>query len=299
MSLKVKAHGALFLVALFYGLAFVWAKDIIPEYIGPFGLVFIRVAVGLIVFTTISSFSNTPKKISKEDFPRIFLCGMFGVGINMLCFFKGLSITGPINASILMLGAPVIVMILSTIILKDKITSRKVLGAILGITGSLTILLLNKKLEFAATTFIGDLFVFINALSYGLYIILVKSITQKYNGITVLKWIFLFGLLIVAPFGLGEFISADYSVIPTKVWCELAFVVICTTIFTYLLNFYAISKLPPTTVSVYIYLQPLIATTVAILLGKDELTLIKVLGGSLICIAVYLVSFKSKSKINV
>lgn len=294
MPLKTKAYAAAFLVALIYGLNYTIAKDVMPTYVKPFGLILLRVLGATILFWGVSFF--TPKqKIEKSDFLRIFIAAIFGVCVNMLAFFKGLSLTSPINASVIMVNTPIIVLILSTIILKERITIIKFFGILIGLLGAILLILYGKSITPGDNPLYGNILVFVNALCFGLYLIIVKKLTQKYDVITLVKWLYLFGLILVIPFGLNDVLAIQWHYIPTPIYLSIAFVLIFTTFFAYLLNIIALKSLKPTTLSAFIYLQPLIASAYALLTNKDSLNVIKIIAAILIFSGVYLVT-KSNSK---
>ncbi len=294
MQNKTNAYIAAFLVALIYGLNYTIAKEVMPTYIKPFGLILLRVLGAAILFWGLSLFM-TKQKVEKSDFLRIFVAAVFGVCINMLAFFKGLSMTSPINASVIMVNTPIIVLILSTIILKEKITLIKILGILVGLFGAILLIVYGKSITPGDNPFYGNILVFVNATCYGLYLIVVKKLTQKYDTITLVKWLYLFGLILVIPFGLSEVQEVKWQHIPTPIYYNIAFVLVFTTFFAYLLNIVALKKLKPTTLSTFIYLQPLIASGYALLTNKDSLNTIKVIAAVLIFSGVYLVT-KSNAK---
>ena len=291
MSKRNWALIAATMVSLIYGVSFTIAKDVMPNYVKPYGFILIRVFGATILFWLISIFRPT-EKIQHKDFPRIIAAAFFGVALNMLTFFKGLSFTSPISAAVIMVTTPIIVLILSTIIMKEKMIKRKIFGILLGLFGTGFLILYGKSIGNAANAPLGNLLVFINAVSYAFYLILVKKLMDKYNAFTFVKWIYTFGLLMVLPFGWSEYQEIQWATIPTYILWEIVFVVLFTTFFTYLFNLVSMRELKPTTVAVFIYLQPLFATIFAISLGKDELTLVKIVSAVLIFVGVYLVTQK-------
>ena len=295
MSKRSWALIAATMVSLIYGVSFTIAKDVMPTYIKPFGFILLRVFGATILFWLISFFGPT-EKIQLKDFPRIIAAAFFGVALNMLTFFKGLSFTSPISAAVIMVTTPIIVLILSTIIMKEKMIKRKIFGILLGLFGTGFLILYGRSIGNAANAPLGNLLVFINAVSYAFYLIIVKKLMDKYNAFTFVKWIYTFGLLMVLPFGWSEYQEIQWATIPTYILWEIVFVVVFTTFFTYLFNLLSMRELKPTTVSVFIYLQPLFATIFAISLGKDELTLVKIVSAVLIFVGVYLVTQKKKSR---
>ncbi|MGX7667332.1 DMT family transporter [Flavobacterium pedocola] len=295
MKARTYALMAAWTVALIYGVTFTIAKDVMPKHIDAFGFIFLRVGGSMLLFWLSSLFVKT-EKIERKDFPRILAAAFFGVAFNMLTFFKGLSYTSPIMGAVLMVTTPMIVLVLSAIIMKERMKKRKVLGILLGLAGTVTLILYGKSTINAPNASLGNLLVFVNALSYGFYLILVKKLMDKYNAFSFVKWIYLFGFLMVIPFGWGEFQAVDWHSVPTSALLKIGFVVVFSTFLTYLLNLLSMRELKPTTVAVFIYLQPLFASIFAIGLGKDEPSWVKLGSTLLIFIGVYLVTQKKTEK---
>lgn len=291
MSKRTWALFAATLVSIIYGVTFTIAKDVMPKYVEPFGFITMRVGGSVLLFWLVSFF-GPKEKIALEDFPRIAAAAFFGVALNMLTFFKGLSYTSPIMGAVLMVTTPMIVLILSAIIMKERMQKRKIFGIILGLAGTVTLILYGKSMVNAPNATLGNLLVFINAISYGFYLILVKKLMDKYNAFTFVKWIYTFGFIMVLPFGWSEFQAINWTTIPMVIFWKIGFVVVFSTFLTYLLNLVSMRELKPTTVAVFIYLQPLFATIFAVSLGKDELSLVKLLSAVLIFAGVYLVTQK-------
>jgi drug/metabolite transporter (DMT)-like permease len=191
-----------------------------------------------------------------------------------------------------MVTTPIIVLILSAIIMKERMEVRKIIGILLGLFGTGFLILYGQSIGNATNASLGNFLVFINAVSYGFYLIVVKKLMDKYNAFTFVKWIYTFGLLMVIPFGWSEYQEIQWQTIPTMILWEIGFVVVFTTFFTYLFNLVSMRELKPTTVAVFIYLQPLFATIFAMSLGKDQLTWVKVLSAVLIFGGVFLVTKK-------
>ncbi|WP_333875766.1 DMT family transporter [Flavobacterium sp.] len=293
-----KRNWALFaatLVSVIYGVSFTIAKDVMPTYVKPYGFILLRVLGAAVLFWLVS-FWGPKERIQAVDFPRIIAAALFGVALNMLTFFKGLSYTSPISSAVIMVTTPIIVLILSSILMKERMELRKIIGILLGLLGTGFLILYGKSIGNATNAPLGNLLVFINAVSYGFYLIIVKKLMDKYNAFTFVKWIYTFGLLMVIPFGWNEYQEIQWETIPSLVLWEIVFVVVFTTFMTYLLNLVSMRELKPTTVAVFIYLQPLFATVFAMSLGKDELTVVKLLSAVLIFIGVYLVLQKKKSQ---
>ena len=291
------SHIALIIVNLIYALNYTIAKDVMPEYIQPSGFILLRVIGGSILFFLTHLFF-VKERVKKKDFFRLMLCGLFGVAINQLFFFEGLNLTTPINAAIIMTISPVLVIITSGIIIKEKITVRKIIGIFLGLIGACILILNSGDISFENDFFTGNILVLINATSYAIYLVLVKTLMKRYNPITVMFYVFIFGLIFVLPFGIDEIQKIDLTTFNEEIYLKIGFVVICTTFIAYMFNAFALKSLNPSVVSVYIYLQPLLASLIAIALNSDSLSLVKILSAIFIFSAVFLVSIPSKKVIT-
>ena len=292
MNKTLLAHLSLLVANLIYAINYTFAKDVMPIYIEPSGFILLRV-IGALSLFAIAYFVFVKEKVERKDLFRLAICGVFGVAINQLLFFEGLNLTTPINAAIIMTSNPILVMIMSFLIIKEKITFRKGLGILLGIIGASALILNGGDISLDTNMQLGNLFVLINATSYGLYLVIVKPMMVKYHPITVMFFVFSFGLLYVIPFGFSNLVAVNWSIIPTTIYWEIAFVVICTTFIAYLFNSSALKQLNPSTVSIYIYLQPILATLFAIFRESDTLDETKIIASIIIFTGVYLVSVRS------
>ena len=289
MNSKILAHLALLSANLIYALNYTLAKDVMPNYIQPSGFILLRVISAIILFTVCYIFF-VKEKICSKDLALFFLCGILGVTINQLFFFQGLNLTTPINAAIIMTTNPILVIVISLIFLKEQITIKKTAGVFFGILGATILISNNGSLDFNNNYIKGNLFIFLNATSYALYLVLVKPLIKKYNAVTVMMIVFLFGSIFVIPFGLDELMSVEWMLMPKIIVLEVLFVLIFTTFLAYLLNSSALKKLNPTTVSTYIYLQPILASIFAILLHSDQFDTTKIVSIILVFFGIYLVS---------
>jgi len=292
---NIAPHLALIGVNLIYGANYVIAKEVTPLFIKPFGLVCIRVTGGLLLFS-IFHFFFVRESVERKDIPKLIICGFFGVVLNQLLFLKGLSLTSPINASLIMITTPILVMVMASFLIKEKITLNKALGIGLGALGVLIIQLQGEAN--VSGDLLGDLFIFLNAASYALYLVLVKPLMNKYSPFTVLKWIFGIGFPLVWMVGFQEFSMIEWTDFPTGIWAALGYIVVGTTFLTYLLNMFALKRVNPSLVGIYIYTQPIIAAFIAVSLGKESLSPVKLIAGGLIFLGVYLVSRKKEGKLN-
>lgn len=297
----LKAHLALLGANLIYGANYIIAKGVMPNKIGPSAFIFLRVVGAGILFWLIKSFIK--EKIEKSDFLRLIICGFLGVAANQLLFFHGLNLTSPIDASIIIIAIPIVVLIFSAIILKEKITRNKLLGIVVGGVGAIALIAYGNKAE-GTSSLLGNALIFLNACSYGLYLVLVKPLMKKYNALTVISWVFLFGFFFMFPFGLPDFLQTDFSTFTTQTYVAVAFVIIGTTFLAYLFNIYALKTVSPSVTGSYVYLQPAISFLMvgfyAYFLNDasyaQDINLVKVVSCFLVISGVYLISKKPKIK---
>jgi len=286
-----------FLAALIYGVSFTVAKEVMPLYIQPFGFILLRVLGAALLFWGVGIFLKK-EKIEVKDYPRLLLAAIFGIALNQLSFFKGLSMTTPINASVIMVCSPIIVLIFSSFLLNEKATKKKLLGIFIGLFGAVLLIIFGKDIGSASNASLGNLLVLVNASSYALYLILIKNLTKKYHAITLAKWLYLIGLLMVIPFGFSELSVVNWESLPLPIIYRIGFIIVFTSFMTYMFNLFAIKELKPTTLSIFIYLQPVIASSYALLVGSDSLNIIKIGSTILIFIGVYLVTRKPKEALD-
>jgi len=292
---KYKIHIALFIVSLIYGATFTIAKVVMNGYIPPFAFIMLRIWTATILLFIFHSVFIKEKIRDKSDLRKIGICAVFGVVANMLLFFKGLSLTVPINGSVLMMNTPIFVVIFAAILLKEKLSVLKI-GGILVASAGAVLLIAGTTLSFSSTTATGDLLVTANAIVYAFYLVYAKPLAQKYHPLTVTLYCFMIGSVLVIPFAWNDFTQIQWSGFPAKIWIYTAFITVGATFFTYVLNAYALRHASPSLVGTYIYLQPVLATLIAIFSGKDELTFQKMIFIAIIFSGVYLVSRKTEMR---
>ncbi len=263
------------------------------NFVKPFAFVLIRV-VGAATLFWLMGLLYKGEKIEKKDFLTIFAAALFGVGINMLLFLKGLEFTTPIHASVIMTIIPIIILVLSAIFLNEKLTKLKIAGVVLGFCGGVLLTALGESDRPGDNVTLGNLFIFLNALSYSVYVILIKRLTARYHPFTFVKWMFFFGVFLVLPFGYSEFTEIQWQSFSPYIWFSVAFVVVGATFGTYFFNPLSLRSLKASTVGVFIYLQPVIAGLFALTMGADSIDAIKIIAMCLIFSGVYLVTKKRK-----
>jgi len=281
-----------------YGVNHTIAKEVMPIYVQPLGFIILRVLGASILFWLIS-FWGPKEKIDKKDYLRMGLCALLGMGLNMLVFFKGLSLSTPINSAVLITTTPIIVLVLSAIVIKEKILGRKVIGIGIGLLGALGLILFGSEIRQDAPNIpLGNFLILCNSIFYGSYLIVAKTLITKYHPFTFMKWLFTLGILICLPFGYQEFTEIKWAELPIEALWRIAFVIIGTTFCTYLFNIFALTQLKASTLSAFVYVQPLIGISYAIVAGQDRLTTVKIIAACLVLIGVYLASKKPKIKVG-
>jgi drug/metabolite transporter (DMT)-like permease len=294
MNKRLLAHLALFAANLIYGINYTVAKEVMPDYIEPLGFILVRVTGSVVLFWLCYALFYY-EKVKKGDLLKLAVCGLFGVAINQMLFFEGLNLTTPINAAVIMVSNPILVLLFGIFLATERFSTKKGIGVALGALGAIVLITNGGQLSINNEYFWGNIMVFINASSYAVYLVLVKPLMQKYKPITVISWVFLFGILFVIPFGWSDFQAIQWATMPSGILWRVAFVVIGTTFLAYLFNIYGLKTLNPSTVSTYIYLQPVLASIVAIMASSDSLDITKIGSSILIFLGVYLVSHKTKA----
>ncbi len=259
----------------------------------PLAIVFLRILGAGLLFWLLSLFAKT-QQVEPKDMKKLVWLALFGVCINQVFFLYGLSITTPINSSIIMISNPIMVLIFTWVVLREKITVFKIGGLGLAILGALMILSTRGNFELGSDTLAGDLMTLLNSASWAVFVVFTKPIMSKYNTTTVMRWVFLFGSIYIIPLGVVDTLHTNWNNFTMHAVLALAFVVVATTFFAYYLNIYGLQQLSPNTVSAYIYLQPLLATLFAVMMGQDKLTPTKLLSGALIISGLYLITKKNK-----
>jgi len=279
-----------------YGLNHTIMKVIMPDFIGPLGLVLLRVISASLLFGGLSLFYPS-EKVDTRDALRILAAAFFGMCLNMLFFIKGLSLSTPINSSVIITIMPIIVLILSAIFVGEKITWRKAGGIAAGFLGAITLVLYGSAFTKNAPNIpLGNFYMLINAFSFGAFLVLMKPISKKYHVITLMKWMFPLGVLLNLPVGWEELSAVSFSSLPFDAVWRIGFVLLFTTFLAYLLNMYALREVPPSTIGAFTYLQPIIAIGYATLSGNDQMDGIKLLATTLVFVGVYMVTQREQNK---
>jgi drug/metabolite transporter (DMT)-like permease len=283
------AHIALIFTNLFFALNISAVKHLTSNnLVQAFGLNVVRVGVSVLLFWAMYLLRPVNIKIDKSDRMRLFLCAVSGIAINQLLFIKGLSLTYPIHAALLLLITPILIVFIAAWLLKERLGILKLIGLVLGISGALVLVLAKDSIGNGNNVLLGDLFIIINAISYTIYFIIVKPLMLKYNAVVVLRWVFTIGLILVLPFGWIEFTEIPWLKYNAIDFTSMGLIVITGTFLAYLFNLYGIKILGPSVAGFYIYTQPVFAALIAMFFLHEQLELYKILAAVLIFSGVYL-----------
>lgn len=301
MNQKFKGSIFILLANICFALNTSVSRMLIPENMHPLGLSQLRIAFAFLGFFIIGLFLKNTHKFNTKDHIRLLICGILGTSFNQLSFLEGLSLTSPVDASLICTCTPILTMLFASILIKEPITYKKAIGVIIGMSGAIVILYssINHTSAGQTSSLSGDLLVGLSCVVYSLYLVLVRPIMMRHSAIHVMKWIFFYGTICTIPFCYDKlfFYTTDaISYLPSKdILNKLLFTLFIGTLLPYMLVAFSLKLLRPTTVSMYNYLQPLITSVMAISIGQDVFTWNKPFAALLIFMGVYLV-ITSKSK---
>jgi drug/metabolite transporter (DMT)-like permease len=291
---KWKAHLAVLLTNIFFGANFSAVQYIAKRGVPPFGLNVIRVGVSSLLFWLLLLFFKQKAWIKKEHLPRFLLCAITGVVINQVLFIKGLTLTLSIHASLLILVTPIFITFIAAWIGKEALNIFKIMGLILGIGGSIILVVQKESTGEGTNILLGNILVILNAISYAFYFVLVKPLMKEYHPFEVIRWLFTLGFFFMLPIGWMEFSSIRWVTLSVTDYLVLGTIVFFATFLAYLFNLYGIARLGASVTGTYIYTQPIFAGIIAVFLMGEKLTLQKIIAAALIIGGVLLVNKKSR-----
>jgi drug/metabolite transporter (DMT)-like permease len=293
MNRTLKAHLSLVTITLIFGLHYSIAKSLMPGYFHPLQLLFLRSLGALILFWVVHRL-YTREKVERKDLMVLALCGVSGFALNQAFFYIGLNLTTPVDASLIHVINPILVMVFASIIIREKITWIKITGIALGAVGALVLIVYGKTVNMSTNSFAGNICVFLNMVFYALYLVLLKPMAVKYHPITILMWVSFFGFILILPFCANSIGDMHIRDLPARAWLGVGYVIFFNTFLAYILINIAMKVLNASAVSYYSYLQPVIASVASVSLGNEIITLPKIFAALLIFGGVYLVNRKKK-----
>lgn len=291
-------HGAAFIAYAIFGFNIIICKDLTSEeLIPPLGIFTLRSLVAGALFWIVSMFQPR-EQVERKDYIKIFAASMLGFLTCQVTFLVGIPHITPMDCSILTAMAPIYTMFVAAIAIKEPITFKKAGGVALSFAGIIYLIVSRVTAPggTAESSPFGIFMIILNSLSFSMYLGIFKPLIAKYSAVTFMKWIFLFSALVAAPISMRGLIEVEWAAIPAQQYAELAYLIICATFITYFLIPIAQKRIRPTLVSMYSYVQPIIAIAVSIAIGMDALTWQKAFATVLVFSGVVIVSRSRSAK---
>lgn len=292
---KRQGHLALFIANIVFGLNTPITRTIVPDILDPFVMTFLRMLGAAVLFWFASLFVKK-ENVPKKDILLFFFAAVFAIVLNQGSFIFGLSHTSPIDASLVITLLPIVTMLLAAVLLREPITWKKAVGVLLGASGAFILILSANKTE-GSGTLAGNIFVLFSVISFGLYLTLFKNLITRYSPLTAMKWMFLFATILTYPMSHKALSATDFSSFNTSVFLRIGYIVALATFFTYMLIPIGQKTVRPTTVSMYNYVQPIVASFVAVMAGMDRFGWDKIISTVLVFAGVYIVT-QSKTRVQ-
>ena len=292
------AHLALFAVAIFYGINFFVIKPVFESQISNFAVLAIRSICTAAFFWIYHAIAVRERIRERKDYIRLFLAAIFGVSINQLFYLWGLALTSRVNGAVLMILTPVFVFLAAWVLREERFSLRSILGLALSFTGAIGLILVgsSQKLQIGGATVAGDVMIMVNAAAYGIYLVFVRPLIGKYHTFTIIKWLYILGALPHLIVGIGPLMGTPQGLVTWDMALRIGYLIVFATIIAYWLNAWAMKRLPPSAVGIYIYVQPVFVTLCSAALGMKEVSWVTVPLIGLIFIGVWLVTRRRDAK---
>ena len=296
MNKTSRAHLFLIVSGLLFGANYWIAKGLMPDFMQPAQIIFVRCLSAVALFWLVSAITQK-EKVCRRDHFLLALGGLTGISVNQTFFFSGLSLTSPVDAALLHSGSPVVVLLFSTLLAREKINLSKIAGILMGASGAVALVLHGNAAESGSGNhLLGNTLIILNIVSYSLYLVIIKPLMVRYRAITIMKWVFLYGFLLILPYSLNSVSSIGFGKFSDFAWFSLAYIVLGTTFLTYLMTSYSLRYVSAGTAGYYIYLQPVIAAFIGITFFRESPSFIKMLAAALVFAGVFLVNRKEGLK---
>ena len=293
---SVAGHLTMFIVNVIFGLNTPVSKTLIPEFLTSYSLNYLRVVVSMVLFWG-ASFFVKEERVERRELVVLLFAAVLGIILNQFLFVKGLSLTTPINAAMIVSLTPIITMLMAAIYIREPITGKKVGGVLLGAAGALVLIVSGSDTEASrgANSMLGNMFCLASSVAYALYLTVFKGIINKHHPVTIMKWMFLYSAILTAPICWTDICEIEWNMLSVSGGLRILYVTVLATFVTYLLIPVGQKRLRPTTLSMYNYVQPIIACTVAVAIGIDEFKPITIIATIMIFSGVYIVT-QSKAR---
>lgn len=295
-SAGLKGHFAMLGANIMWGLMSPVSKAVLTESVlTPLIMNDFRIIGATILFWIASLFTKR-ERVASSDLARLFFASLFGILFNQGAFLFGIGLTSPVDASIVATSTPIITMIIAAFYLKEPVTGKKVFGIFLGASGALLLIVSGQQAPGGHGSNIwGDLLCLLAQVSFSLYIVVYKGLISRYSPVTLMKWMFTYASICVIPFSYNEFIRVSWNTVTPAVFTGVAYVVFCGTFLSYLFVPVGQRLLRPTVATMYNYVQPIVASIVAIVWGLDTFNIFKVVSVLLVFSGVLMVT-RSRSR---
>jgi len=294
----MKGHILIMLANILFGASMPVFKYLLTADVPPEAITIMRAIFACMMFWLVSFFMPKEKVLPK-DLCLLFVCALCGVGINQWLFVIGLKNSSPVNASIIATAVPIFVLLLAALVLKEPITAKKSLGVFLGVSGGLLLVFNSTQTTSGTNSLWGDMLMLLNQLMYSVYLVLSKPLSRLYSSVIMMKWMFLFSTLALAPFCLQymQYVPMFHrETFNVSQLYALLYLLFGATFVSFMLIPMALKQIRPTTVSMYNYVQPIIASAIAVAVGQDTFSMQKLLSAALVFVGVYLVTQSKKRK---
>ena len=294
----MKGHILIMLANILFGASMPVFKYLLTADVPPEAITIMRAIFACMLFWLVSFFMPKEKVLPK-DLCLLFVCALCGVGINQWLFVIGLKNSSPVNASIIATAVPIFVLLLAALVLKEPITAKKSLGVFLGVSGGLLLVFNSTQTTSGTNSLWGDMLMLLNQLMYSVYLVLSKPLSRRYSSVIMMKWMFLFSTLALAPFCLQymQYVPMFHrETFNVSQLYALLYLLFGSTFVSFMLIPMALKQIRPTTVSMYNYVQPIIASAIAVAVGQDTFSMQKLLSAALVFVGVYLVTQSKKRK---
>lgn len=291
MDLKqFTGHAAMFGANAMWGVMSPVSKMVMAgSIISPMVVTDCRVLGAAILFWVLSLFMKKDP-VAPKDLLLLLLASQCAIVFNQGSFVFGVSLTSPIDASIITTSLPILTLVISAFYLREPVTVRKIIGIVFGATGALLLVLGGAKSGGNGSNIWGDLLIFAAQLSFSIYLVFFRGLITRYSPVTIMKWMFTGSSLSLLPFTFGDLLAIDWTALQWRYIAGIAFIVGCGTFLSYLLVSVGQKRLRPTIVSIYNYIQPMAASVVAIMWGMDTFTLMKTVAVAFVFTGVFLVT---------
>ena len=294
----MKGHILIMLANILFGASMPVFKYLLTADVPPEAITIMRAIFACMMFWLVSFFMPKEKVLPK-DLCLLFVCALCGVGINQWLFVIGLKNSSPVNASIIATAVPIFVLLLAALVLKEPITAKKSLGVFLGVSGGLLLVFNSTQTTSGTNSLWGDMLMLLNQLMYSVYLVLSKPLSRRYSSVIMMKWMFLFSTLALAPFCLQymQYVPMFHrETFNVSQLYALLYLLFGATFVSFMLIPMALKQIRPTTVSMSNYVQPIIASAIAVAVGQDTFSMQKLLSAALVFVGVYLVTQSKKRK---